>query len=146
MPPSSPRSDDSSGSCLIAHQTMQMSPISGIFRASISQTNPQVTSRPMLPLLAAAVTGEDRTAAALPAKGDRALVEDRHAAELRNPLGDLVARQPRDPLDAELLDVERCERGAVGHGLDQDLVADRRLTMGRDVAHEAAGERIARPG
>ena len=44
LPPSSSPRDASSGSCLIAHQTMQISPISGIFSASINQTNPQVTS------------------------------------------------------------------------------------------------------
>ena len=44
MPPSSSGGEvSSSGVCLIAHQTMQISPIRGILSASIIQTKSQLT-------------------------------------------------------------------------------------------------------
>jgi len=44
MPPSSSEEELSSGSCLIAHQTMQINPINGSFSASINHRNPHVTT------------------------------------------------------------------------------------------------------
>ena len=50
MPPSSSDDGASSGSCLIAHQTIPINPISGIFNTSISHRNPQVTSGAIVPV------------------------------------------------------------------------------------------------
>ena len=56
------------------------------------------------------------------------------------------ARQARDALGAELLDVERGEHGRVGHRAAQQLVGQRLVEVRGDVADEAAGERVAGAG
>lgn len=110
-PPSSPSDVEvSSGSCLIAHQTMQISPIRGIFSASINQTNPQVTSGTMLPPNALAVTSRPSSGApspcALSAQRRSTGSEPRDPLQPRHALGDLFEGQSGYALDSELLDVE----------------------------------------
>ena len=68
------------------------------------------------------------------------------ALELRDPLGDLLAGQSRDPLDAEFLDIEGRQRRAVRHRAAQQVVLQRAFGMRRDVTHEAAREAIPRAG
>src|SRR5207248_6690346 len=74
------------------------------------------------------------------------LVEVGHPPELGDAVGDLLAGQPRDPLDPELLDVEGRECGAVRHRPGQDLVPERRVRVSGYVAQEATGEAVPRAG
>ena len=62
-----------------------------------------------------------------------------------------VVAEAHDALGAELLDVERGQRGAVGHRRAQQLVREAILLRARrsrrgDVADEAAGEGVAGAG
>ena len=61
-------------------------------------------------------------------------------------VGDLVGREPRHALGAELLDVVRRQRGAVGHRAREEVVVDRLVALRGDVADEAAGEAVAGAG
>ena len=90
-----PDDGDSSGSCLIAHQTMQISPISGIFSASMNHRNPQVTTPRSYPDSArdgrefgqqdTLPTGRSRPDASA-AQRDRLLDEVRDPLKLGDPL------------------------------------------------------------
>src|SRR5213082_2150975 len=72
--------------------------------------------------------------------------EMRHRAQLAQPRDDLLASQALHALGTELLDVERGQDRRVSHRPAQQLVAEPAGAVGRDVAHEAAGERIAGAG
>ena len=61
-------------------------------------------------------------------------------------LGDLVAASGAHALGAELLDVERGQRGAVGHRAHERLVVDVLAAWAAIVADEAARERVAGAG
>ena len=62
-------------------------------------------------------------------------------------VGDLVGREPRHALGAELLDVVRGQRGAVGHrARERGRGRSASPPLRRDVADEAAGEAVARAG
>src|SRR3954452_10509168 len=76
---------------------------------------------------------------------DRRGVEARDLRELVDALGDLVGGQARDALGPELLDVERRQRRAVGHGAAQGVVVAGAAARG-EVADEAAGEGVAGAG
>src|ERR1700685_3714256 len=96
-----------------------MSAISGIFSATIIQRNPQDTSERSYPHRRPMSRPRRRLPELNPAVrkvGD--------ARQLGDPLGDLACAQPSDPLDAELLDVERGERGPVRPRAAQQLALD----------------------
>ena len=59
---------------------------------------------------------------------------------------DLLAAQRQHALGPERLDVERGQHRAVGHRAPQQRLVDRLARVRGDVAHEAAGERVARAG
>ena len=80
------------------------------------------------------------------AQRDRLFDEPRDplSSETRSASSSLVSAS--HPLDPERLDVERGERGAVGHRAAQQLVVDVAVGMGGDVADESAGEAVAGAG
>src|SRR4051794_41805281 len=74
------------------------------------------------------------------AERDRRLGERRHAVQVADALGDLLGREARDPLGAELLDVVRGERGAVGHRAAELVVAPAAPPRGGGGAEDAPAQ------
>src|SRR5439155_12746915 len=135
MPPSSPVAG--SGVWRTAQRTSRNSATIGIFRQAISQMKVHVSTAPIVYPAAAAHNPH-------PPSGGAA--EMRHRAQLAQPRDDLLASQALHALGTELLDVERGQDRRVSHRPAQQLVAEPAGAVGRDVAHEAAGERIAGAG
>src|SRR5262245_11982122 len=82
----------------------------------------------------------------LRAQRNRRVLEPRDALQRAAALGDLVRFQTLDALGAERLDVERGQHGAERHRAAEQLVVELLPGVRGDVAHEAAGERVARAG
>src|SRR5947209_527553 len=99
---------------------------------------------PPEPDAATAVAFPRRSGLFVPLRGQ--LRERRHPSQLGVALVDLLTRQPAHALGPELLDVERREHRPVGHRASQlGLVGERIGALRRQVAEEAARERVARP-
>src|SRR5207244_864756 len=86
----------------------------------------------------AALTGDARLG--------RDCLEVRDALEIGEAIVDLVEREPLNALGPELLHVEGREHGSVSHGASKDLVVELAFTVSIDIAEEAAGEAVSRPG
>ncbi len=113
MPPFSPLAG--SGAWRTAQRTSRKRATIGIFKISINQTNVQAsTFRSYTPLL----LPTSPRGSALQA-GERGAAEAGDLAQLAYPCGDFLAREPLDPLGAELLDVERSERRSMRHSASQ---------------------------
>src|ERR1019366_4955844 len=72
------------------------------------------------------------------------LVQVRQLAEDLKPLIDLLARERLQALRAEALHRERAHHAAIEHGVLQHAAAH--FALRSDVAHEAPGKTVARPG
>src|ERR1700753_2336626 len=163
MPPSP--SPAVSGVWRTAQRTIRNRPTIGIFRKTISHRKVQVStalddtpcnqSASRLPSTGIPAPGQtpgyDSREAAPPwrlsaAEGEGLAAELGHRVKGLDAGGDLVALEAFDPLGAELLDVEGGEDRPLGHRLAQQLAADGLAGVGGDVADEATGEDVARPG
>ena len=124
MPPS-PSEELGSGSWRTAHRTSSSIPTTGIFSITTSQMKVQASTAPP----PHRIPGDRRSATR--SVDRQAPQRQSHVREARDPLqighalGDLRRRQPGDALGAELLDVERGDRRAIGHRAREDLVCHR---------------------
>src|SRR6188472_2826769 len=112
----------------------------GSFRKTKRYSIAQPTDR-MLPPEARSATLECQGSGA---QRDRRVLEARDALEGAAPLGDLVGLERLHALGAERLDVERGEHRAERHRAAQQLVVELVAVVRGHIAHEAAGERVAR--